>query len=343
MFFWHPRNNEDTMLAVQTLSRTGRTDVRAAGGLVATAFIWGSLVPIIGMLRNTYDPLTILLLRYLPALPILILAVIVAERRWPWAGRVPWARLLFVAVAMLGFSTSHTLGLLLSDPITAAVVLSFGPLTAALVVKVLTGAALPRGLGIAMTLAIAGGALVVTGMGGSRLGGPRGGEPLLIASQICWTWYTVKAQAWLAPRGFSQLRIATVTSSVASGLLISIYAIVLLSGTLSLPALTAEPTHLALILWAGIAGSGVGLLFWNVGASRLGVPTASLYLNLIPVFAVLIATVFGASMSLQQVLGGMLVIAGVAQMQARALTGRRDDDSGRPSSRTTGGSKPHAG
>jgi drug/metabolite transporter (DMT)-like permease len=138
----------------------------------------------------------------------------------------------------------------------------------------------------------------------------------------------VKAQAWLAPRGFSQLRIATVTSSVASGLLITIYAVVLLSGTLSLPALTAEPKHLALILWAGIAGSGVGLLFWNVGASRLGVPTASLYLNLIPVFAVLIATAFGASMSLQQALGGVLVIAGVAQMQARALTGRRETTQG---------------
>ena len=311
------------MALVQVICRPSRSDGWAACGLVATAFIWGSLVPIIGALRDSYDPLTILLLRYLPAQPILLLAVILAERRWPFAGPMPWARVLHLSsFGMLGFSALHTLGIVLSDPVIAAVVTNFAPLTAALVAKQLTGAALPRGLGYAMILAIVGGALVVTGTADA---GPRnlhGGEVLLVASQVCWTWYSIKAQAWLAPIGFSQLRIAAVTSGLGSILLVAAYPVVLVFGALSLPAIDTAPVHVAVLLWVGIAGSGVGLLFWNAGVSRLGVAVATLYLNLIPIFAVLVAAAYGAPISLQQALGGLLVIAGVIQMQARRLRTR---------------------
>ena len=64
----------------------------------------------------------------------------------------------------------------------------------------------------------------------------------------------------------------------------------------------------------------VGAVFlWNFGVSRLGVVVASLFLNLVPVSAVLIAAAMGTAPTLTQLVGGLLVLAGVLQAQLRRL------------------------
>jgi drug/metabolite transporter (DMT)-like permease len=306
------------MTSLHTTTKPDRVRGLAVSGLVLTSFIWGSLIPLIGALRGTYDPLFILLVRYLPAQPVLLAAAILIDRRWPYSPAFPWTRIgLLSTVGLLGFSALHTIGILLSDPITAAVVTSFGPLTGAITARLLERAAFPPGLGVAVASAIVGGALVATN--GEATIHFQGGEILFIASQVCWTWYSMKAQTWLVPHGLSQLQITAATSCAASLALILIYSIALLIGVTTFPAVSFEPAHLITLLWLGVAGTGIGLVTWNASVSRLGVPVATLYLNLIPVFAIAIAAGYGSPVGFWQVIGGLIVIGGVFQMQFRRV------------------------
>ena len=62
-----------------------------------------------------------------------------------------------------------------------------------------------------------------------------------------------------------------------------------------------------------------GLLGWNYGVRQLGVVVASLFLNFVPAFTILITTLQGRPPTTMQLLGGALVLAGVLQSQLRHL------------------------
>jgi len=306
------------MTLLQAPAHETRSQALAVLGLVFTSFIWGSLIPLIGALRGVYDPMFILLVRYLPAQPVLLLAALVIERKLPYATNIPWLRIALLSSAgLLGFSSLHTIGILFSDPIWAAVVTSFGPITTAVVAKLLDGVNLPRGLVAAISCAVGGGILVAAN--GDLPVRFYGGEFLLIASQVCWTWYSLRAQSWLATAGLTQLQVTAVTSGMASLLLTIAYVALVAAGQVTLPTVNLAPAHVVTLLWIGVAGTGVGLVTWNAAVKRLGVPIAALYLNLIPVFAMAIVAAYGATLSLLQIAGGVLVIAGVLQMQLRRL------------------------
>jgi drug/metabolite transporter (DMT)-like permease len=56
-----------------------------------------------------------------------------------------------------------------------------------------------------------------------------------------------------------------------------------------------------------------------VGASRLGVAVASLWVNLVPFFAVLWSMVYGFIPNAYQIAGGLVALSGVVYMQWRKL------------------------
>lgn len=62
---------------------------------------------------------------------------------------------------------------------------------------------------------------------------------------------------------------------------------------------------------------------WNPGVKRLGVAVASMHLNLIPLVAALTAVSPGFEPRVEQLVGGLLVVAGVLQAQYRRLAKAR--------------------
>ena len=63
----------------------------------------------------------------------------------------------------------------------------------------------------------------------------------------------------------------------------------------------------------------LGLLGWNYGVRHLGLSVSSLYLNLVPVTAVLTAVLLGDTPNMWQLVGGLVIIAGIGQAQIRRL------------------------
>jgi drug/metabolite transporter (DMT)-like permease len=61
----------------------------------------------------------------------------------------------------------------------------------------------------------------------------------------------------------------------------------------------------------------MGNLLWHNGVRKLGPVIAALFLNLMPVSAVLITAAFGVEPSIQQLAGGAVVLVGIMLAQLR--------------------------
>lgn len=293
----------------------------AIAGLITTALLWGMMIPMTHALATRYlDPFFVSAIRYLIPAPLLFALALIYDRKSPFRAPMPWGRVLRLGAAMALFSICFTIGIMLSEPVRAAIVMSASPLVAALVSKVLVRSPLARGFWPAAAAAMIGAALVAVDAVKARAAAPGEiaylGEGLLVCAMVLWSWYSVRAQGWLAPLGFSQMRI-TLLSSLAGGLLIcSLFAVLVAMQPERLPVGSPPASAIGMLLCIGLGGAGIAILFWNYGVSRIGVPVATLYSSMAPVFAVVVSALFfGASITLQQVAGGILILAGILRMQ----------------------------
>src|SRR5262249_55831251 len=239
---------------------------------------------------------------------------------------LPWGRILLLGGAGIGgFATCYTFGIGYSGPIAAAAVLATQPVVAALMNWGAGGQAIDRRTAIALVLAVAGGIMVAFGHPSGGLSTAHGGEILLLLGLFCWTWYSMKAQVWLAPLGIGQLRLTLVTTGAAGLCLWVVYG---LSAAFGLQPLPARPGigHLAILLWLAVGPTAIAILTWNRGTARLGITMASLFLNLIPVFASLLGIPLGARASAAELAGGALALAGVIFLQLGSLRRRHPPD-----------------
>ena len=292
-----------------------------AAGLAVTVIMWGTMVPFIAALLAVMDPWLLSLLRYGIALPFLAVMLWLMERRGLFAEAYNWKRMFLLGAGMAGFSTFYALGILYSDPVTAAIVLTANPVVAAGLSRILYKAQLPKGFLLALALAVAGGVLVVQGSPRALAGhaiGFQGGEMLLILAVSCWTLYSMKVQEWCG--SYSNLRTTAITSATATVWLALVWLVFVFLGDSHFEPEGLNAGPVSMLLWLSWGAAGIAIIMWHKGAAHIGVPTASLYLNLIPVVAVLVSAVlFDLRPNLYQMGGGGLVLLGVLSIQLRRL------------------------
>lgn len=287
-------------------------------GLIVTVLIWGSTVPAISVLSVRWDPYFLAMIRYVAALPVFWLLLRLLERPGaPHAAIRPW-RLMTLGTAMAAFATLYTLGIAYSHPVTAVVFGASMPIVANLVARVVQSAAPGRGLYLGIAFVVPGAMLAM--FDDFRMDAPLrlgGGEPLIVLAMVCWSWYSLMAQRWMS--GVSQLQITARTSSAASLVLLVVYGIAAASGQTygAWNAVTGLDISLMALLAYGVIV--IAVVMWNNGVARLGLPLASLYLNLIPAVTLAILMIMGIPPSLGQVSGAVLVVAGIliAQLWSR--------------------------
>ena len=290
---------------------------RATVVLLLAALIWGSMIPVLAALAEHYDKWLLSWLRYILGLPVLWFAVLCSTPPVTAPQPLRVGRLIRLGGAMTVFSVLYTFGVANAHPATAAIVLMCGPIWATILSRLLLRAAPPPGFYVTLVLVVCGGIVVVLGTPGRVDGGLgiEGGEVLLVIAQLCWSWYSIRAQQWLADRG--QMALSALTSSVAAVLLGGVCLVVWATLGLDLP--TRPPTLLegGMIVWIGVLGVAVAVLLWNTGVSLVGVPVASLFSNSAPVFAIGLAALMGFAPSWLQLAGGAIVMGGIAQLQIR--------------------------
>jgi drug/metabolite transporter (DMT)-like permease len=293
-------------------------------GLLFVALAWGSVIPAINLLLPVWDPYFLAAGRYLFGAPIFLLLLRLLESGPLLPRGVAQWRIWVLGTVGIGiFAPLFTLGIAHSHPIMAAIVSAAGPVVAAFVARVFFATPLDRSVLPAVALAVIGGGLA-TWNPGALDGGfeVRGGEPLLILAMACWAWYSIAAQKWL--QGLSQLRITGLTLAPGAIILTMIYLAFGAVGLADLPpAAPRDAVDVALLVWIVLAAVVFGIFVWHYGVRHVGVVVASLYMNLVPIVAVLIIAALGTPPSWNQILGGLLVVAGVAYVQLRQAQKRR--------------------
>ena len=296
---------------------------RASLVLLLAALIWGSMVPVLGVLAERYDAWMLSWLRYILGLPVLWIAVWLGRRPAGALQGIPRGRLVALGAAMTAFSVLYTFGVAHAHPATAAIVLMCGPIWAALLARVMLRAPMPPGFVFTLVLVVGGGIVVVLGSPGKTREGfaLEGGEPLLVIAQLCWSWYSIQAQRWLGNRG--QIVLSALSSTTASVLLGLVCGAVWLAGGITLPTEAPTAADWGMLAWIGLFGVAVAVLLWNTGVSLVGVPVASLFANSAPVFSIALAALMGREPSWLQLVGGAIVMGGIAQHQWRQVRGAR--------------------
>jgi drug/metabolite transporter (DMT)-like permease len=305
------------------MTATDRPDggrvLAANAALLLTQVFWGSQIPVMTVLLATWSAFELSVFRFAVALPLFLAALIWERARAPAAPTVPLGRVILLGILGAAcFNLIYTLGVHHAGSIGAAVVASMSPLVAAAIMWAWRGQRPGPGASLALACAIAGGLLASSfnpASAGHAFGGL--GEGLMLIALMVWTWYSHAAQTWLT--GWSQLHITAATLVPAALFLVAIYAAAAVAGQVPFPPAMPTARDAWLLIYLGVCPVFLGIVGWNIGVRGVGVVVASLYLNLIPVVAVLTATLFGETASWQQLLGGAIVLVGVVQVQMRRL------------------------
>lgn len=243
----------------------------------------------------------------LAAVPLLLLAHFVEKpdwravlRRWP-------ALLLLSALGMSGYTLLLYGALGHTSAVNAALITAANPALIVVMAIVLLGERTTRLGWLGIGLGLLGVLLVLT------RGEPQRalsfslnlGEVMMIGAVIIWALYTIIARRLGVPAITStavQVAMATVT--------LAPFALAL---DVRFPETPSEAWSLAYIVVFPSLGA---YLFWNIALKTTPPGTAGNYLNLMVVFTAVISVALGTQLTLIQVMGGLLVIAGVL------LTGR---------------------
>jgi drug/metabolite transporter (DMT)-like permease len=289
--------------------------------LFASVF-WGLNIPLTAELLKAFDPFWLTLCRYVVAATLL--GTLVAVSIGPRALRAPIAlpRVLVMGLCVSGFLVSFTVGLMLTHPVTAAAVIAGAPVYVAVVSRIMTGSPFAKGFVPATVLTLAGAGIAIAGRAGGGLS-LRGGEALIVASMASWTVYSILAQRWFEP-AVPQLRRTWLSSVAAIPWLLACWLVARAAGLAGPPNLAPDARSVIFLLATAMLSTALSTVAWNIGVSRLGIAVGGFWQNTVPVFAVLISLVFfGVLPTGAQVLGGAVVLCGVAIMQWQSVRAMR--------------------
>jgi drug/metabolite transporter (DMT)-like permease len=303
-----------------------RAELTATAGVLLTAAGWGSMVPLTAVLLASLPPFVIAATRYTLAVPVLAVVIAIVERGAILPVSLPWRRILALgSFGIGGFATCYTFGIRYSGPIAAAAILATAPVVAALMDWLLGGRRVGLRAMLAILLTVAGGLLVAIARP-EHSASAHGGEALLVLGLVCWTWYSMKAQTWLAPLGIGQLRLTMVTSGAAGLTLWIVFALTTAFGLQAPPAGWPGLNATLILGYLCVVPTALCIALWNYGTARLGVTIAMVILNLSPVFAVLLAMALGIKPTALELIGGVITLLGVAWLQFGAKPPRPSVD-----------------
>lgn len=277
--------------------------------LFLTAVFWGATFIAGRHVSQDMGPFTIAFLRFAMASVLLLSLTWRKEGRFP---RLTWRQLMLVALlGMTGVFTYNVLffkGLHLIEASRASLIVATCPAF----IAVASALFLREKLGLVQTIGIplsVLGAAVVISQGDLRrilTGGVGLGELCILGCVLCWAAYSLIGKAVM--RRLSPL--VSVSYSSAIGALA-------LAAPAATEGLARDVGHASLADWASIAylavfGTVLGFVWFYEGVQLIGATRAGLFINFVPISAVILAAVMlGEPITWSLAIGAILVLLGV--------------------------------
>lgn len=294
--------------------------------LILAAALWAGNFVVGGPLAGVLPPFGLNFVRWVVACCLLVPLTFLREGTGflrPALSVLPGLMAMAVTGVFL-FNSLVYLSLTYTSSINAALINGATPILALFVAAALGGGA-PTGRRLAGSLVgLLGVAWVVSRGSVETLMSlsPNRGDLLMLGAALCWATYTVVGGQ--VARTLSPLAATTASAVLALPLL------ALTGGyeLLTRPVGDVTPAVVSGILYIGVAASVVAFLAWNTGIGRLGASRGTIFVNLVPVFTAVIAVpALGERLGLAQILGGLMVLAGVTLV---SRPGRKDSKDAPP-------------
>ncbi len=279
---------------------------KAAILLNFSAMFWAGNLLFGSMLATYVGPWFIIAVRAVFGGFIFAVIIYASGGRYIFSGVRSWPLVIAMAMSgVLGFQACLYYGLRLTTPINAGLINAFTPLATALLCALFLSEPLRRDQSLAAALSIFGVAWIITGGSMDALLQLKlnPGDLLVLAAVISWCVYGI-----LGKRVMKEM---SALETAAIGLFISL-----------IPALPAAVVETALghppeinsfviiaLLFIVVGPAVLALFWWNKGVQMIGPIQASLYLNMIPVYAALFSfVVLKQGLTQAQVIGACCVL-----------------------------------
>lgn len=272
-----------------------------------SAFFWGANFVLAGPVLVDVPPVWAAAFRFLLAAGLmLIIAMARREALFDLARRHAGTYLMLGLVGIAAFNLLFFTALRTTSASNGALIMATNPLLTALLAAPLLGERPGARHLAALPVALAGVAVVIAHGDLSRLLGWKitAGDGLMLAANLAWALYNV----------FSRRYMPAASSVANTALIMMAGAAILMAAALGGDVIVAMPGAKAtLALVAMVAGGTVlAYLFWGIGIRHLGAGRTAIFLNLVPVFAMLIGAGLGTAPTPAQLVGGMLVLGAVS-------------------------------
>jgi drug/metabolite transporter (DMT)-like permease len=281
--------------------------------LLFVALVWGINFSIVKFSLAEFHPLGFTVVRFALA-SLFLLMVMIARRESLSVNRGD--RLAIIGLGLIGISLYNLFfmyGLKVTTAANSALLISLSPLFGALIQSARGREQLTFRIVAGLACATGGVILIVTGRHGdlTLLSSGIKGDLLTLCAALTWAVYTLSAGPLL--RKYSAIKVTAYAMASGSALLLPV----------SLQSLAAQP-------WSGISGNawaalafaafiaaGVAYVFWYEGVKRIGVTRTMAYHYLMPIAAVISASlILGERITVSQILGGFTALAGVYLVQS---------------------------
>jgi len=272
-----------------------------------TAIFWGANFVLAGPVLADISPLWAAAVRFLlGAMLMLIIAGLRREDLFGLLRRNAAAYLLLGFIGITLFNLLFFFGLQTTSANNGALIMAMNPLLTTLLAALFLGEQPSLRHLLALPVALAGVAIVVSQGSLQKLLNLHiaHGDLLMLIACVSWAAYNVLSKRFM-PKGSSIVNIAwTLTAGAVLLTTIAVGSGAHL-GTLEIKASLAMAVMV-------VGGTVLAYLFWNIGITRLGAARTAIFLNLVPVSAMLIGLVMGEPPTVSQLLGGLLVLGAIS-------------------------------
>ena len=273
---------------------------------LASMIIWAAGLPAADLILPHMPPIALTAARA-------TLAALVLVPIW-WAvegGRAirsaNWLRGAWVGFVTLGAASFFVIiALTLTDAVTVAIVTAVMPVAGIALECIADNRRFTKAIALGLVLSLGGGLIgLIGGVGSFDIGL---GALAALASVLCYTWgsrETVRAFPALTPLG----RSAVTVGGAAIVMLIAATADGLVRHVWPNWAAIGWPEMLGLAIF-GIGSMAVSQLLWIISVGRIGIGAASLHMNAVPFYVMLIVFLAGGAWNWAQTAGAVIVVFG---------------------------------
>ena len=275
--------------------------------------MWSFAFPIAEVMLESWGTVALVLVRQLIGVSALFACWLWIDG-WFGVRAANWQR--GVGVGGIGFglgSITFLVGQHMSDAVTPAIAASMMPIIGALLEVSLDGRRMRPRLLLGIVLALAGGLLAT----GTRMneGSFGWGSLLCLFSVVLFAWATRATT-----RGFGSLSFVGRTTITMSGSLTIVFCVFLVMQLFEVSGTaigTLDSRHIVLLVFSSVASLALAQFMWIRGASGLGILLASLHMNAVPFYVMVIVVMFlGAQWNWWQAAGAAIVAIGVMLAQS---------------------------